>query len=444
MPITNENFIFYLPTAATPLTLVSASSELTPTYAKENIQYFMNPTMPWQTTRTDITESIEFSGHASTRCLFIDRANMPQLVVQKKKLVGDTYERTGMPNTLFMSHEIRRAENGNGAAQAPWSQSGSGVTVNVDYTPGPDTRIYAQKLDFVAGTTRIDNDWTNEVSIANRSFVLSVWLKKISGSATVGVSLESGTYVPSVGQTDITTEWQRFTFSGTASAGANTNVKARIDVWAIVDSEILFGGAQLTFDTTTHIGSDYETKAVGLYLRKDDRVDRRKLLVRSNAGQHTGWDYVRFLIPVEDSSLYPSQEPDAEANWQIGSIVVVKTAYELSDKFSWPMAVQVEHEGSNVTYASGARDILRPGVPKVTISFGALNRMAVVGNELDTLVQQSNGQPIIIHDNTRVPGGHSLSRNMSRAYLTRLASPRRLRHTHPSLLEAAWTFEEVI
>jgi hypothetical protein len=146
---------------------------------------------------------------------------------------------TAYGGTVYDNFLIRSAEFGNAA----WTKNTCTVTSNA--AVAPDGSTTADRLDATGG----DSYAVQLVSsFYPAPFTFSVWLRSVSGTATVSICTRQYPSNTDVNNTavNLTTTWQRFTVSGTAVPGT-TSIQVSVGGFSgFTSGESLYAwGAQL-------------------------------------------------------------------------------------------------------------------------------------------------------------------------------------------------------
>jgi hypothetical protein len=194
--------------------------------------------------------------------------------VTVKELPGNHFTQANVANAPILGREpfggrrnlLTRTEEFNDAAWTPGS-----VTPTANTVVAPDGSTTADTLAFIAnGNARI----FQTITTAATPYTFSVWLR-----AEAPQTLRIGVTLASTGNVSVTTEWQRFSYTFTPSAGSNIiGLQNAIDGLA---RSVYAWGAQLELGSTAtpyqRVGSSFDVTEAGVpdayYLSYDGSDD---------------------------------------------------------------------------------------------------------------------------------------------------------------------------
>ncbi|WP_369650219.1 MULTISPECIES: hypothetical protein [unclassified Variovorax] len=165
---------------------------------------------------------------------------------------------------------------------AGWSLLQAGTAslpvVTANYAVAPDGTTTADRLQFAinGGTTTSDLSQINPAAgvptVVGAAYVSSVWMKTNDGTTkTIGCTIVSGGTV----LVSVTPTWQRFSFTGNATAATSTAMRIRLRGSESDTADISVWGAQFEPGSSPgnyqriNAATDYNTIFFPLYLRFD-------------------------------------------------------------------------------------------------------------------------------------------------------------------------------
>jgi hypothetical protein len=218
---------------------------------------------------------------------------------------------------------------------AAWVKTASGVastpTVTANSGIAPDGTATADRVQFAlnGGTTTTDRALlAQSVTIVTSSpYTFSVWLRSLSGSFSMGIGCDN---VAGNTPITVTSEWQRFTLSGTASGTAGLawlQLRGGLTPTQSNAADILIWGAQLEVGSTA---TTYTRNNGGVFPARFDydpvtlaprgiliEEQRTNLMLQSNAFSSAPWGPDTNTIMTANSAVSPDGTTNA---WKMAAV----------------------------------------------------------------------------------------------------------------------------